>query len=126
MATDEKNHPHPPYVEPRVEPSAPPLPPGAQIGYEGQPSLQYPSADSYYPAPGGIIAGQSPPPAYDQQQQVSNVMVVGGAPIVPQNLVVVQTVRPNVQIPVVYPGVAFCKFAPGTIETIIRASVLVR
>lgn len=119
METGEKNHP-PSYVEPTVQP----YPPGAPIGYAGQPPPQYPPAVAYYPPPGSVIAGQ--PPTYAQQQQASNVVVVGGAPTVPQNVLVVQTIRANVQIPEVYPGVAFCKFAPGIIETIIRVSLMVR
>ena len=115
MATGEKNHP--PYVEPTVQP----YPVGAPIGYGGQ----QPPVAAYYPLPGSqVIAGQ-PPPAY-AQQQTSNVVVVGGAPTAAQNVVVVQTVRANVQIPEVYPGVAFCMFSPGIIETIIRISTMVR
>lgn len=112
MATGEKNHP-PSYVEPTAQPYPP--------GYGAQPP---PPAAAFYPPPGTVIAGQ-PPPAYGQQQ-TANVVMVGGAPTPVQNVVVVQTIRANVQIPEVYPGVAFCMFAPGIIETVIRISLMVR
>lgn len=38
----------------------------------------------------------------------------------------VRTVDPDVQIPSIYPGFAFCKFTQGEIETVIRLSVVVR
>lgn len=127
MDTSEKNQPPPSYVEPMAQPYAP----GAATGYEGQQMVQYPQGayppGVYYPPSGAAgVPSQLPPPSYSQQQQASSVVVVGNAPPVTQNVMVVHTVRPNVQIPELYPGVAFCMFPPGLIETIIRASITVR
>ena len=119
MATDEKSNPPPSsYVEPTTQPYAP----RQATRYTGQqpvqyqPSVQYPS---YVYHPGAVL------PAYPQQQQATSVVFAGGVPA-NQNVLVVQTVRTNVQIPEVYPGVAFCSFVPGIIETLIRSSVVVR
>ena len=113
MATDEKSNPPPSYVEPTAQPYAP----EQAIGYTGQQPVQYPP-NVYHPG--------TAPPAYPQQQQATSVVYAGGVPAVNQNVLIVQTVRTNVQIPEIYPGVAFCSFVPGIIETLIRSSVVVR
>ena len=122
MATDEKGIP-PSYVH--VGAATPPYVPSAApaAGYEGQ---QPAVAANQYPTPGPYYypRGQPPPPAY-QQQQTTGVVIVGGPTPVAQNVLVVRTVRANVQIPDVYPGPAFCLFAPGIIEIFIRSSVVV-
>ena len=122
MATDEKsNPPSSSYVEPTAQPYAP----RQATGYTGQQLVQYQPSVQYPPNvyhPGAVL------PAYPQQQQATSVVFAGGVPN--QNVLVVQTdvqtVRTNVQIPEVYPGVAFCSFVPGIIETLIRSSVVVR
>ena len=110
----------------------PPSGPTAAFAYQGQPQPvhHYPS-QPYPPQPyPPQSAAYYPPPAYDQQpgqqQSTTGVVVVGGptAPVA-QNVVIVQTVRTNVQIPDMYPGIAFCGFTPGIIETIIRSSIAV-
>ena len=124
MATSEKGAPPPPSY---TAPSGALYVPGTATGYVGQQlrqqpvQQQYPPA-AYYPAPSSF---QPPPPGYNQQQQTTGVVVVGSAPMA-QNVLVVQTVRANVQIPGVYPGPAFCMFTPGIIETFIRSSLVVR
>ena len=119
MATSEKG-PIPPQSYTGNMPSAPYAPGASAPGYEGQqPVGQYPPAAYYYPQ------NQPPPPAY-QQQQTTGIVVVGAQPPMAQNVLVVQTVRANVQIPEVYPGPAFCMFTPGIIETLIRSSIVVR
>ena len=128
MATSDKGAPLPPlYMYPTAASRAP-YAPGTATGYaRQQPPVQrqYPPG-AYYPAPSSFGAVQPPPPA--NNQQTTNVVVVGGTVPVPvaQNVLVVQTVRTNVQIPEVYPGPAFCLFAPGIIETFIRSSIVVR
>ena len=127
MATSEKSGPLPPLY---VGPTAPYVyAQGTAPGYEGQqpqPVGYPPPGGYYYPPPSGVAAtSQPPPPAYQQQQNVTTIIVGGPAPLPAQNAMVVQTVRTNVQIPKVYPGVAFCRFAPGIIETIIRSSIVV-
>lgn len=111
MDTGEKSN-LPPLHAAQIEPTAPPFPyaPGAAPGeYGAQQPVQYPAPNppSYYP-PG-------------QQQQGANVAFVPAA----QNVRVVN-VRTNLQIPDVYPGIAFCKFIPGIVETSIRLSLMVR
>ena len=128
MATSDKGPHLPPSYTDAVPSLRAPHAPGTASGYGGQqPPVQQqnlpPSA--YYPAPSRFGAVHQSPPAYSQQQQTTGVVVVGGAPIA-QNILVVQTVRANVQIPGVYPGPAFCLFAPGLIETFIRSSKVVR
>jgi len=101
--------------------------PTAAFAYQGQPQPVHHYPSQPYPPQG---AAYYPPPAYDQQpgqqQSTTGVVVVGGptAPVA-QNVVIVQTVRTNVQIPDMYPGIAFCGFTPGIIETIIRSSIAV-
>ena len=126
MATSDKGARLPPSYTDST--AAAPYAPGTATGYAGQ--QQYPPG-AYYPAPSNFVAAQPPPPAYNpqsynQQQQTTGVVVVGGTVPVAQNVLVVQTVRANVQIPDVYPGPAFCLFAPGIIETFIRSSIVVR
>ena len=125
MATSEKGGPVPPsYVPGYTAPYAP----GTAPGYEGQqpqPVGYPPPGGYYYPPPSGVAATSQPPPPAYQQQQTTGVVVVGAPPVV-QNVMVVRTVRANVQIPDVYPGLAFCMFAPGIIETMIRSSIVVR
>ena len=62
-----------------------------------------------------------PPPAYPGQQEIA----LGHIPVVGQNIVVVQRVVANNQLPGLAPGCAFCKFVPGIVETIIRLSLVV-
>jgi len=102
MMADEKSNPPPPYI------------PGVVTEYEGQ-QPAYPSS------------AVPPPPSYPghQQQTSANVAFFGGTPVT-QNVLVIQTVRANAQVPDVYPGFAFCKFTPGIIETLIRTSLAVR
>ena len=109
MASDEKSNPPPSYVEPAAPPYAPPYAPEQVTGYAQQP-VQYPLGH-----PGVVLPAQT-----------TSVAFAGGVPAVNQNVLIVQTVRTNVQIPEVYPGVAFCSFVPGIIETLIRSSVVVR
>ena len=119
MATDKKSNPPSSYVEPTALPYAP----RQATGYTGQQPVQYQQSIQYPPNvyhPGAVL------PAYPQQQQATSVVFAGGVPAVNQNVLIVQTVRTNVQIPEVYPGVAFCSFVPGIIETLIRSSVVVR
>ena len=125
MATDVKGDPLPPSH------MQGPIAATAYTQHGQQPVHQYPS-QPYPPQGAGIDygAGYYPPPAYQpqpvQQQNTTGVVVIGG-PTVPvaQNVVVVRTLRTNVQIPDTYPGVAFCKFTPGIIETVIRSSIVV-
>ena len=135
MATSDKGaHLPPSYTDPTAASRATPYTPGTATGYAGQqPPVrqQYPPG-AYYPAPSSFVEAQPllppgyNPQSYNQQQQTTGVVVVGGAVPVAQNILVVQTVRANVQLPRVYPGPAFCLFAPGIIETFIRSSIVVR
>ena len=61
------------------------------------------------------------PPAYPGQQEIT----LGHIPVVGQNVVVVQRVVANDQVPGLAPGCAFCKFVPGIAETTIRLSLVV-
>ena len=129
MATSNKGAHLPPSYTASVATSRAPYAPGTASGYGGQqPPVQQQNLPpgGYYPAPPRFGPVQQPPPAYNQQQQTTGVVVVGGAPAVTQNVLVVQTVRANVQLPEVYPGPAFCLFAPGLVETFIRTSIVVR
>ena len=73
------------------------------------------------PAP-VLVQPQVYQPAYAGQQ---NTMVVTASQVPMQNVVLVQTVSVNAQQPGIVPGFAFCKFAPGVIETLIRVSLAV-
>lgn len=123
MSTGEKSdHIPPSYVDSAGHPFAP----GPVTGYEGQQPAQYPAPTQVVYRPAPATAYPAPPAyPYPQQQQAASVVVVGGAPA-NQNVLVVRTVRANVQIPDVYPGLAFCQFVPGMLETFIRSATAVR
>ena len=77
----------------------------------------------YQPNPLVAVQQQTYQPAY--AGQMNTVVVAAPQPSV-QNVVLVETVnRANPQKPGLDPGCAFCKFAPGIIETVFRVSLAV-
>ena len=76
----------------------------------------------YQPNPSMVVQRQTYQPAY--AGQMNTVVVAAPQPTV-QNVVLVQTMNANPQKPGLDPGCAFCKFAPGIIETVIRVSLAV-
>lgn len=79
------------------------------------------------------LAPPTPPPAYPDSNYSSHTRVSAATatifttayPWTIRNRVV-RNVNPNEQAPSIYPGFAFCKFAPGKIETVIRLGLVVR